>query len=313
MTQRVRSQLQLVSVKSLYGRASAASLGTSQDGGLMQQFITSMRIQKLSDATIQKRIELIHRLREFLGETPLLEASTDDLLRFQASYSHLSPASCHIYTRHVTAFYRWARAVKLISEDPAADLELPQLHKTQPHPTRLEDLRMIFACATGRIRTAYMLATFAGLRSGEICRLRSTDINIDDEPTALIHGKGGKERIVPLLAPVLQEIQYKRGWIITREDGRPVEPLWLSGESTRFLRNLGIPTTLHSMRAAFATHAVRITHDPLLIRDLLGHESVATTEIYMQTSLHGAHDKLAEMSEMATGLLRPRHLVSVSA
>jgi site-specific recombinase XerD len=46
------------------------------------------------------------------------------------------------------------------------------------------------------------------------------------------------------------------------------------------------------MRAAFATQAAMLTHDPLFVRDLLGHASVKTTEIYMQSSLAGAHDRL---------------------
>lgn len=307
-----RSQPHLISVKPLFGRAASHSLlGLPNDGGqLMQAFITHMRIQKLSDATIQKRIELLHRLGEFL-DCPLPDATTEKLMAFQATYSHLAPASMHIYTRHITAYYRWAKATKLLDEDPAADLELPRLRKTQPHPTKPNDIRTIFSCARGRLRTAYMLAAFAGLRSGEICRLRSNDINYED-CSALIHGKGGKERTVPLLKPVMDEVGYRRGWIVTRDDGTPVEPVWLSGESTRFMKNIGVQSTLHSMRAAFATNAVRMTHDPLLVRDLLGHESVATTEIYMETNLDGVHDRLQGMVGMAEDLLRPRRLVAVS-
>lgn len=272
----------------------------------MQDFILSMRIQKLSEATIQKRVELIHRLHEFLIDVDLLAATTEQLRSFQATYAHLAPASVHIYTRHMTAFYRWATAVKLIAVDPSAELTLPQLRKTQPHPTKFEDLKMIFACAMGRLRTAYTLATFAGLRSGEICRLRSSDINLDGQPTAHIYGKGGRERTVPLLPPVLYEVEYKKGWIVTNDEGGAMEPLYLSVESSRFLHNIGMQTTLHSMRAAFATNAVRMTHDPLLVRDLLGHESIKTTEIYMQSSMQGAHEKLADMTGLADQIMRPK-------
>lgn len=279
----------------------------------MQEFIRSMRSRKLSEATIQKRVELISRLRDDLDGVALLDATPEMLFQFQATFAHLAPASVHIYTRHMTAFYRWAKQAKLITEDPAVELMLPRVPKTIPHPTHLDDLRTIFAVTQGRIRTAYLLAAFAGLRSGEICRARSTDISVDVRPTMLVHGKGGKERRVVLLPPVMDEISYRRGWLITRDDGKPVDPLKLSGESTRFLKSMGIPSTLHSMRAAFATHAVRLTHDVLLVRDLLGHESLNTTQIYVESDLEGAHEKLAGVTQLAQSLLSPVRLAAVAS
>lgn len=309
MTRPAVYQLRLVSDKVLTERSHSHSV-TSSHGGDMQQFITHMRIMKLSDVTIRKRVEILGRLADHLGDVPLLSATTEMLTDWQAAHAHLQPVSLHSYTRHVTAFYRWARRAGYLEVDPAVDLELPRLPKSVPHPTTLDDLRVILACATGRLRTAYILAAFAGLRCGEVCRLRSTDIGYDPMPIALIRGKGGKERRVPLLPPVVDEVGYRRGWIIDR-DGRQVEPARLSNESTLFLQRLGVPTTLHSMRATFATLAVRITHDPLFVRDLLGHASVKTTEIYMEYDMDGAHDKLADLASMATGLLRPRHLAAV--
>lgn len=278
----------------------------------MQLFVQYMRIRKFSEETIEDRVKLLHRLETFLGES-LLSATTDSLIGFQATVAHLAPASVHVYTRHIRSFYLWARKTGLIAEDPAVDLELPRLGRGRPHPTPVKDLRTIFACASGRMRTAYMLATFAGLRCGEICRLHSRDLDFDGAPTALIHGKGGKERIVPLIPPIVSEIGYLRGFIITTNDGRQVQPARLSDVSTQFLAGIGVQTTLHSMRHAFATSVARITHDSMFVRDLLGHESLATTEVYMQSSLDGAHMRLSEMSVMADQMLRRPYLAVVHA
>lgn len=278
----------------------------------MLRFIQYMRVLKMSEVTISDRIELLRRLQKHLP-VPLLQATTEQLMAFQATYAHLAPASVHIYTRHIRAFYRYARRVGLIAVDPAQDLDLPRIVKGRPHPTQPNDLKLIFACATGRLRRAYVLATFGGLRCGEICRLHSRDIDYEGQPTALIHGKGGRERIIPLLPPVVAELGYAQGWMVTTVHGRQMQPGLLSADSTKFLRSIGVASTLHSMRATFATQAVRMTHDHLLIRDILGHSSVATTEIYIEPDHVNAHERLAGFSDMADKVMAPRHLAVVRA
>jgi integrase len=275
----------------------------------MTEFVTHMRILKRSEVTIAKRVELIERLRCFLGDTGLMAASTEQLREFQATYAHLAPASVDIYTRHLKAFYVWAAERGHIETDPAAALGTPRLSHGSPHPTRPEDLAMIFACTTGTLRTAYVLAAFAGLRCGEICRLRGEDIDRNPPATAFIHGKGGKDRTIPLLPPVLDELRGapRRGWIITHE-GKPYRPNELSiASSKHLLHKLGAETTLHSMRHFFGTEAVRLSHDILLVRDILGHASVDTTQIYTK-SLGDAHVQLAGLG---AGLLRPQRLRAV--
>lgn len=172
---------------------------------------------------------------------------------------------------------------------------------------------MILACTTGGLRRAYILAAFAGLRCGEITRLQSHDLDTAPPATALIHGKGRKDRTVPLIPAVVDELAgwHPRGWVVTLESGRPYTPNRLSVDSTKHLHDLGVATTLHSMRATFATLAFHATRDPLFVRDLLGHSSVATTEVYTQSSLADAHQRLAGLSDQAASMLRPRRLKAI--
>lgn len=273
----------------------------------MQQFRRDMEIAKYSPVTIGDRIEVVERFRRWLDK-PLLEATGEDLRAYQATFSHLAPASVDIYTRHLKAFYQWAHKRRLIAEDPSTDMILPRLPKGLPHPTSHEDLRVIFACTDGPLRLAYVLAAFAGLRRGEICRLHRRDLQLGQrEPVALVHGKGGKDRKVPLLAPVVMEIERSglaHGWVVHLSGGRAYPPERLSADSTHLLRHrLGLSTTLHSMRGTFATSAGRRTRDPMFVRDLLGHSSVATTEIYVQTSMRDAHERLAGVASEAWDML----------
>ena len=269
-----------------------------------------MQTAHLSPRTIGDRVELLSRLRAFLGH-PLTEATEDELLRWQREFRHLAPASVDIYLRHAQAFYRWALKRRVISCDPSADLIRPKVNRGLPHPIPLDDLRLIFGATIGPLRMPYLLACFGGLRCAEICALERTHLELDGDPWMLIHGKGGKVRRVPILEPILNELPARNGFVARTYTGRPWSPKRLSVESHRHLRALGVATTLHSMRHTYLTHAARLTRDPLFVRDLAGHSSVATTEIYMQSSLDGAHDRLAGMNRLGDDLLGRRRLAVV--
>jgi integrase len=278
------------------------------------------RTRKLSQDTVAKRLEVIRRLAAFLGGTDLFHASADDLAAFQSTYAHLAPASVDIYSRHTVAFYRWAVAYGHVETDPCSRMVDVKVRKGLPHPTGADDLRVIFACTRRPLRTCYCLAAFAGLRCGEICRLRWEDLTLTGAtPRAFVRGKGGRERIVPLLPPVVDELQQvglaPRGPVVVTAAGRPYNPPnRLSAASTKHLTELGVATTLHSLRHYFGTATYRATRDVLLTKDLLGHESLQTTQIYVQSSMDGAHERLASLSGDAVNLLddggRPQWLTT---
>jgi integrase len=282
--------------------------------GILDAFELHMRTRKLAPDTIKKRLEILRRLEAFLAndlqQISLLAASPDDLAAFQSSLSHLAPASLDIYSRHVRSFYRWAREFGHIDADPCTRMVVPRKPRGLPHPTSPDDLRVIFACTRRPLRTCYALAAFAGLRAGEITRLRWEDVDLA-RGTAYVHGKGGVDRIVPLLPAVVDELQRvgpaPRGYVVVRKNGLPYTPNRLSVDSCKHLATLPVSTTLHGLRHSFGSLAYRYTRDPLLVRDLLGHRSVSTTEIYMASSVDGAGERLSSLAGDARGLLDGGH------
>jgi integrase/recombinase XerC len=280
------------------------------DRAALDAFVMHMRIANRSPETIGKRLDVLRRFRNHLKDKPLLDATPEDLGDYQASFAHLAPASVSIYSRHLQSFYRWTHQTGRTSTDPSAELTVPHIRKGKPHPIPGDDLRTVFALTRGQLRIPYMLAAFAGLRCAEICRLRTEAlILVGQSPSARVIGKGRRERDVPLLPPVVAELRAaglpRRGWIATLPNGLPFTPNRLSVESHQHLKELGVESTLHSMRHYFATFVAEVTHDPLLVRDLLGHESVATSEIYMATTVVDAHARLSGLSDAASTLLRP--------
>jgi integrase len=286
------------------------------NGQLLHDFVSDMRVVNRREATIRARVKILTRLGRFTHPAGLLEVDQDMLIAFErAAFVGLKPATVDIYSRNIQSFYRWALHRRLITVDPSVDMPRPQLRKGKPKPISLDDLRTIFACTRGELRIAYVLASFAGLRRGEICRLSRSDLDLSSAcPTADIDGKGGKPRTVPLLAPVVHELLEfglpRSGWLITW-NGRQYPDEYLSTHSLRHLRSIGVVGTLHSMRHTFATTTYRTTHDLLMLKELLGHESVATTEIYAAPDMGTAHARLQPVADTASSLLSARHLHAV--
>lgn len=283
-------------------------------GSAMLQFESYMTLRGLSAVTIQSRHNVLSRLHDFLGR-PVVTATPDDLRAWQTQFIRLAPASIDVYTRHVQAFFRWAVGVGVVSIDPSVGLARPRVPAGRPHPTAEDDLRLIFSCTSGTLRIVFALATFAGLRRGEICRLQRPDVDLTARVVHVL-GKGNKERDVPLIGPLVNELagfMRPHGYLVVREDGVPYvrNPDLLSGRSARYLRSLGVHSTLHSMRHAFATDVYRTTHDLLFVAELLGHASVNTTQIYAKPDFDRAQERMASIADLAASLLSRSRLRAV--
>jgi integrase len=142
------------------------------------------------------------------------------------------------------------------------------------------DVSIALTVATGHHRAAVLLAATSGLRCIELARLRWIDV-LDDR--LLLHGKGSKDRIVPLhpaaraaLDDLPRTTEYVLPWRgHARSPGDRV-----SREVNAFLHAIGINETAHTLRHWCATKAYQNTRDLRAVQELLGHASIANTAIY---------------------------------
>ncbi len=161
-----------------------------------------------------------------------------------------------------------------------------------------------------------VLAAYAGLRACEIARLHRTDI-LDglDIPSLVAHGKGNKDRIVPMCDRVVSELQTygipQRGPLFPRLDGRA--GAWtgprVSMVANLYLHEQGIADTLHSLRHRFATRCQAETGNLLVVATLLGHDNPATTMIYAQYDNRAGYAAVQALG----GTARPPHQQRPSA
>jgi site-specific recombinase XerC len=139
-----------------------------------------------------------------------------------------------------------------------------------------------------RDRLAIMLAAYAGLRRAEIAGLHADDIG---DRMLTVTGKGSKTRRVPI-HPMLEEqlriVKARGGYIFPNVNGEPMKPDSLG---RRIARALPGKWSAHSLRHYYAGNVYRASHDLRAVQELLGHSSIATTQIYTQVNdddLHAA-------------------------
>lgn len=177
--------------------------------------------------------------------------------------------------------YRWGLSTGMTTADPTRQLPPIRVPRAVPRPAPSDAIERALHRATSRRDVLMLLlANYAGLRCGEIARLHTNDFY---DGVLWVEGKGGHTRIVPvhsLLAELLE--LFPRG---------PFFPSALNptgcyrpASISRRIRTLMDPGwSAHTIRHRFATEFFRRTPDLLALKELLGHASVSTTQIYAAT------------------------------
>lgn len=159
--------------------------------------------------------------------------------------------------------------------------ELPRVRKQRPAPHPCPDAAVLAAMARASESERLMirLAAECGLRRGEIARVRADDVMADLVGRSLIvHGKGGKQRAVPLPDDLADAVAGCGGWLFPGRWSGHVEESYVSRHVSALLPD---GYGCHSLRHRYATRLYGATHDIMLVSRLLGHESVETTQLYV--------------------------------
>lgn len=245
----------------------------------LESYLSWMRAAGSPDTTAYLRS---YHLRRFASETkqPPFPMSLDLLVGYLAGHAQLAPSSRSSMRSSLRSFYRWARITGRIEVDPAAELPKIRVHPGKPRPA--PDAAVEGGKRTHDVRTRLMvqMAAYVGMRCGEIAKSSREDIFEDLVGwSILVHGKGNKERVVELrdeLAHVLR--QLPPGYLFPGAIDGHISASYVS----KLVSNaLPAGVTAHMLRHWFATKAYSASgNDIRAVQELLGHSSVATTQIY---------------------------------
>jgi integrase/recombinase XerC len=193
----------------------------------------------------------------------------------------LSAWTSHTYYGHLAGFYRWLHELGEITYDPTEDVPTPTGGQARPKPVAPDELRHALARSSDMWRTAIILAVGAGLRASEIAELERRDVT--REHVHVRHGKGGRERYIETCDTVWTWVRDRpAGALVRRPYGRgDVTGKYLSCAQRRHWCSIGLPHWhLHRLRHTFCTAMLAAGHDALVLRELMGHASVVTTQGY---------------------------------
>lgn len=218
-------------------------------------------------------------------------AVTDDDLIAWLAREDWAPNTRRCALASLRVFFGWLHATGRRDDNPAATLPNVRGIVGKPRPVPERALRLAVLAAGDRERLMLALGACAGLRRAEIATLRGDCLERDLEGWSLrIVGKGGRERIVPVSDDLAAMVEARgTGWTFPgqmRADGTPVRGDRAAGHLSPArvgeLVSALLPDgwTTHTLRHRFASAAYRADRDIRAVQELLGHASVATTQVY---------------------------------
>jgi site-specific recombinase XerC len=275
------------------------SEGVSDDE-LIELYAKYQRDRNLADKTVENTSRILH---VFLRHNPqgFAQVTEEDAERTldarkalaKKSGRDFGPRSRQLWLSMVGTFYVWAIRHGHLETNPANLIDRPKLRRALPRPMVETDLSRAIDVATPDMKAILHLGAGAGLRCAEIAGLRVDDIDFEAATIRVVHGKGDKERMVPLhpyVADALRSMPMPESGPVfrSRRDLRPYTPAYLSIVINRHLQAVGVKSTAHSLRHSYATEVYRVTGDLRLTQELMGHESPTTTAIYTKADMSKA-------------------------
>ena len=214
----------------------------------------------------------------------------------------LSATSIKLEAVALRIFFRFLTARARIQADPAEKLPLPRLPQTLPQPLSQPDMAKLVAAPTGdspleiRDRALLELLYACGLRIAEACSVRLE--NLDEEGGVIrVTGKGNKTRLIPVGRAALEALKFyltnARPKLVSPKSGAEIflsvrghalTPARIWQLVRHYAKLAGIEEAIHphQLRHSFATHLLAGGADLRIIQEMLGHASIATTQIYTQ-------------------------------
>lgn len=238
----------------------------------------TLRAAGLSAQTIKsRRYKMVHLAALLMPSGPE-DVTTEQIVQVFAR-QQWKPETRKAYRNTISSFFRWLHKSCRRSDDPS--LDVPRVKKPHAHPRPCPDRYIAAAMekATAAEKLMIRLGAECGLRRGEIARVHSDDVVSDSAGHSLIvRGKGDKQRIVPLPDDLAAIVMDANGYLFPGRFGGHVEESYIGDHISHLLPD---GYAAHTLRHRFATTAYAATHDLFVVAELLGHESVETTEHYV--------------------------------
>jgi integrase/recombinase XerD len=286
---------------------------------LWKRYVSDLKLKSYQKKTVQSYLRAVRQLQNFTNKA-LEEISEEDVREYWLYCKEdlgWGAATLRISYSGIKLFYSltlkrdWEvlRAVKF------------ERDQTLPTVLNLDEIRSLLgAVSTLGNRAFFTLMYSCGLRLGETIRLQVSDVDGKRKFVHVRRGKGAKDRLVPLAESALALLRdYYRthrnpAWLFpalgktgkgARGAERPISETTVHGALRRAVRLAGIrkPVVAHTLRHSYATHMIEAGVPVRHVQECLGHESLASTMIYLHITSHGKEDSRRRMEQLMRGAL----------
>jgi integrase/recombinase XerC len=289
---------------------------------MTDSFLKYLRFEKrVSPHTVTAYENDLRQFQDFINENfsgETIDNANYGLVRswiVQLVESKLSPASVNRKIASLRAFYKFLLRQEHISKDPM--MKIKPLKTSKRLPTFVKEPDMVkvldnleFENSLEGWRNKLILELFyaTGIRLSELINLKETQIDLRSR-TIKVLGKRNKERIIPFSAGLVsiienyrsvrnREVQIKdHGLLFVTDSGEPCYPMMVYRTVKKYLDHYTTTEkrSPHVLRHTYATHLLNKGAEINAVKELLGHTSLAATQVYTHNSL----DKLKKVFEQA--------------
>lgn len=253
----------------------------------LEMFADYQRAQNLAPTTIRNRRSILTTLARKSGS--LVDCDVFSLRR-HVGRDDVSAGTRRTERGAILAFYTFLKEEGLRDDNPALKLPIVRAPKGEPRPFTREQIdAMLASGAYTRTRAMILIGYYQGFRVSSIARVHGLDIDTLTNTIRTV-GKGNKERRLPLhpvIAELAEHMPHDGYWFPARKGEGHVKSASVTNLITIAKKRAGIldpNLTPHSLRHAFGTDLVEADVDILVVKELMMHESLATTQIYTGVS-----------------------------
>lgn len=278
-----------------------AVLGDCNDQ-IIKMFLATKRIEGGSDETAKSRWYIIRKFSDDINK-PFDKITAFDILHWLADeQKSLKLSSVDNYRNMLAAMFSWMQSTGIISDNPMKNIKSIKHSdpiKTSFNPVEIDALRS--ACKKDIERVILELLLTSGVRCEEMCSLKWDDINFVTKDIYVIEGKGRKSRITLMddvarkyLLKYRSDLKYQSEYVFPVLYGEKIKPR-TKNSVWRILKELAARAKVenvhpHRFRRTCATILYKRGLDIRMIQKLLGHSSINTTMIYIDTDVELLRD-----------------------
>ena len=266
--------------------------------GQIDEYLTHLSVErKLSNLTQKSYRQSLERFARDSAPPNVgdvcIEHLRDHVLRLREL--KLSPISIAQNLSSLRSFFNYQIRHGRLTHNPAQHVKAPKTPKKLPNVLDVDEaIKLVGQTFEGskavRNRALLELLYSSGLRLSEAVDLNVGDVDLRSAQ-AVVTGKGNKQRVVPIGSHALEALKH---WLATRDSRLPEDPLFTGRKNVRIARRTvqdivkkaGLKALAddgihpHLLRHCFASHMLESSSDLRAVQELLGHESIETTQVY---------------------------------